>query len=131
MKITKNLITPESIKKQRWEIVNEMSKNRKRGIILDVAEVEGSYALKDTESLYNGLSIGEKLDICDSRESPDNIMLTVKALNGKTVGFLPASISLLLRLLLEKKCSIYCYTEYKNYTNKLLTVCISIYVQRY
>lgn len=131
MKIDWMNITPENIKKNRWELINKLGKIRKRGSILEVLELEGSYTLENSSELYDDLFLGEKLAVSECIESPNKEMLTVKKEIGTIVGFLPIGISLLPRLLIDKGCKLSCYVEYKDYTNKLLTVCVSMYVEKY
>lgn len=121
------IITPQSIKKKRWELVRALGRTRKRGSVLDVLELEGSYALENSSFLFENISVGDRLAVCDSADTPDKNMLSVKTESGLTVGFLPAGTSLLLRLMLSKGCRIFCYIEYKDYTNSLLTICVSLY----
>ena len=129
--IKQGLINPQSIRKSRWDIVKALGKLRKRGSVLDVLELEGSYALENAELLYNSLNIGDKLSVCESVESPNKDMLAVRSGSGMTVGFLPVGVSLLPRLMLSKGCVIRCYVEYIDFTNSLLTVCVSLYSEEY
>lgn len=130
-KIKEIKITAESIKKNRWDIVKQLSKIHKRGIVLDVLELEGSYALENSAELFEVLSAGEQLTVCESDDAPNKDMLSVKNDEGKTIGFLPISISGLPRFMLKKGCLILCYIENKDFTNNLLTVCVSMYVNNY
>ena len=132
MKIFKIIeINPTNIKKNRWNIVKELGKSKKRGCILDVLELEGSYALENTAELNKLLSVGDKLLVCESEDAPNKDMLTVKTDVGTTVGFIPIGISLLPRLMPTKECKIYCYVEYKDFINDLLTLCVSMYTENY
>ncbi len=119
-------ITPEYIRKNRWDAVKQVQ--RRKGSVLDVLELEGSYALEYAAEVYNSISIGEKLAVCLDG-APNTDMLTVKTQSGLTAGFLPASASLLLRFLLEKERKITCFVEYKDYTNELLTIIVSLYAE--
>ncbi|HAN21329.1 MAG: hypothetical protein A2Y15_07195 [Clostridiales bacterium GWF2_36_10] len=130
-KFKENSITATSIKKQRWDIVKELNKSQKRGCVLDVLELEGSYALDNSEEIFEKLTVCDRLTVCESNDAPNKEMLTVMTEEGKTVGFLPGSISILPRLLLNKGCGIYCYVEYIDFTNKLLTIVVSLYVNNY
>lgn len=129
--IKQGLINPQSIRKSRWDIVKELGKLRKRGSVLDALELEGSYALENANLLYNSLNIGDKLSVCESVESPNKDMLAVRSDSGMTVGFLPVGVSLLPRLMLAKGFVISCYVEYIDFTNSLLTVCVSLYSEDY
>ena len=123
------IITPENIRKNRWEAVKQLSK-RRRGCILDVLELEGSYALENAAEVFSRVSVGQELAVTPDG-APNSDMLTVRTLDGLIVGFLPASLSLLPRFLLEKGRKISCFVEYRDYTNDLLTVIVSLYVERY
>jgi hypothetical protein len=120
------IITPDYIRKNRWEAVKQLGRQRRRGSILDVLELEGSYALENASEIYNSLSIGEELAVC-TEGSPNADMLTVKTKSGIIVGFLPAAVSLLPCFLLAKGKRITCYVEYKDDTNGLLTIIVSLY----
>lgn len=124
------IITPEKIRKNRWEAVKQLGRQRGRGRILDVLELEGSYALENASEVCMRISVGEELAVCPDG-APNSDMMTVRTADGLTVGFLPASISLLPRFLLEKDRKIRCFVEYRDYTNDLLTVIVSLYVERY
>lgn len=125
-KAKEGIITPEYIRKNRWEAVKQVK--RRRGSVLDVLELEGSYALENAEEVFNSISIGEELAVYPEG-APNSEMLTVKTQSGLTAGFLPASVSLLPRFLLEKGRKITCYVEYKDYTGNLLTVIVSLHVE--
>lgn len=132
MKRTKQgVITPAHIKKNRWDIVKELGKSRKRGVVLDVFELEGSYALENASDLYASVLLGERLIVCESSTVPNKDMLAVQTESGKTVGFIPSGLALLPRLMLNKGCKINCYVEYKDFTNELLTICVSMYTKKY
>ncbi|HOJ47675.1 MAG TPA: hypothetical protein PLD48_02240 [Bacillota bacterium] len=124
------IITPEKIRKNRWEAVKQLGRQRGRGRILDVLELEGSYALENAAEVFSRVSVGQELAVTPDG-APNSDMLTVRTLDGLIVGFLPASISLLPRFLLEKDRKIRCFVEYRDYTNDLLTVIVSLYVERY
>ena len=122
----RTIITPEFIRRNHWEAVKQLGKQRRRGSILDVLELEGSYALENASEIYNSLTIGEALAVCTDG-SPNADMLSVKTKAGLVIGFFPATVSLLPRFLLSKGRRVTCYAEYKDFTNDLLTIIISLY----
>ena len=123
-------ITSKALIKNRADIVKELSKTRKNGIILDLIELEGCYALKNSAEIFEMLNIKDEL-IVDNTNPLGKDMLTVTTKEGIVVGFIKPTTSLLLDYLQSIEHGISCFVEYIDYKNELLTIIVSVYVQNY
>lgn len=123
-----NTFSPVSIKKNHDELIKKLSKVLGRGEVLDVFELEGCFALENSETVFRSLKLGDKLEITNSDD--DKLLIAINSC-GAPVGYLPYSISLLPKLIMQKGVSLRCYVEYIDYTNEVLTICVSLYAERY
>jgi len=132
MRLTgKNKSLLQDIKKNRWEAVKKLNKERKKTIVLDILELQGSYALDNASYLFDILSVGTRLILCEDEKAPSKDMLSAETEKGHIAGFLPAGISLFIRYLLKREIEVFCYVEQTDFTNEMLTIIASLCLEDY